>query len=156
MKTQKITLDIDEDEEITLGLIRLVKKVPHHELFFHLNMLNPFTFKRIADLHFQGNYYDYYYPRYEAFHHDSQICIHIIANKSSHSLQKKTSVELFQAEQDIHYLLDDFQDVEYLIQTSEPFGDFSVILLPENLMFQIQDFQLSPQERLYQLIQYYE
>lgn len=156
MKTQKFTLEIDEDDEITLGLVRLVKEVPDYELFFHLNELNPFKFTRISDLIFHGEYYDYHFPRFEAYHQDSKICIHFIKNLSTHSIQKKKSTELFNTEEDTRYLLGNFPDVDYLIKTSEPFGDFSVILLPENLMFQIQDFQLSPIEELYQLIQYYE
>ena len=156
MKTQKFTLEIEEDEEITLGLVRLVKQIPDYELFFHLNQLNQFQFKRIKDLVIRGQYYDYYYPRFEAFHHDSKICIHFIANRSDHSIQKKTSSELFITEEETRFLLRKFQDVDYLIKTSEPFGDFSVILHPQNLLFQIQDFQLSPNEELYDLIQYYD
>jgi hypothetical protein len=53
-------------------------------------------------------------------------------------------------------LLDHFQDVDYLIKTSETFDDFSLILLPENLVFKTQEFTLSSDEELYQLIQYYE
>lgn len=156
MKTQKFTLEIDEDDAIILGLVRLIKDVPDYELFHHLNVLNPFKFSRIADLIFRGKYYDYHFPRFEAFHHDTKICIHFIANQSSESFQKKITTELFNTEGDTKNLLDHFPDVNYLIKTSEPFVDFSVILLPENLVFQIQDFELSPIEELYQLIQYYE
>ena len=156
MKTQKFTLEIDEDDAITLGLVRLIKDVPDYELFHHLNVLNPFKFSRIADLIFSGKYYDYHFPRFEAFHPDTKICIHFIANQSSESFQKKITTELFNTEGDTKNLLDHFPDVNYLIKTSEPFVDFSVILLPENLVFQIQDFELSPIEELYQLIQYYE
>ncbi len=156
MKTQKFTLEIEEDEEITLGLVRLVKEIPDYEIFFHLNKLNQFQFKRIKDLIIRGQYFDYFYPRFETFHHDSKICIHVIANRSYCSIQKKTSSELFINEDETRFLLEKFQDVDYLIKTSEPFGDFSVILLPENLLFQIQNFQLSPKEELYQLIQYYD
>ena len=156
MKTQKFTLEIEEDDEITVGLVRLVKEVPNYEFFYHLNLLNPFKFTRISDLIFHGTYYDYLFPRFQAFHHDSQICMHFITNRSSQSILKKNPTELFNTEEDTKYLLDHFPDVNYLIKTSEPFVDFSVILLPENLMFQIQDFQLSPVEELHQLIQYYE
>lgn len=156
MKTQKLTLEIDADEEITLGLVRLAKQVPDYELFYHLNTLNTFQFKRVNDLVFHGTYYDYYYPKFEAFHHDSKICIHFIANKSDHSVLKKASTELFTNEGDTKFLLENYEDVDYIISTSEPFGDFSVILLPENLMFQIQDFHLCPSAELYHLIQYYE
>ena len=157
MKSQKILFDIeDDDEEITLGLVRLAKEVPPHELFYQLNALNPFKFSRIADVVYNGIYYDYYFPRFEGFHADSKVCIQFIANKSSQNVQKKVPTELFSAEQENKFLLDHFQDVDYLLKTSEPFADFSLILLPENLMFQIQSFPLSPIEELYQIIQYYE
>ena len=93
MKTQKFTLEIDEDDTITLGLVRLVKEVADYELFYHINELNDFKFKRISDLIFQGVYFDYHFARFEAFHHDSKICIHFIANKSDHSVLKKESTE---------------------------------------------------------------
>ena len=157
MKPQKILLDIeDNDEEIILGLVRLAKELPPHELFYQLNKLNSFKFSRIADLVYEGNYYDYFFPRFEGFHSDSKVCIQFIANKSTHNFQKKISAELFSAEQETKFLLDHFQDVDYLLKTSEVFDDFSLILLPENLMFQIQSFPLSPIEELYQIIQYYE
>lgn len=157
MKSPKILLDIDDDEEeINLGLIRLAKEVPSHELFYALNVINNFKFARIEDLVFNGEYYDYFFPRFRGYHTTSEVCIHFIANKSSHHILKKMPTELFSLENEINYLLPHFPDVDYLLKTSEPFGDFSVILLPENLLFQIQDFPLSPIEELYQIIQYYE
>ena len=98
----------------------------------------------------------HYYPKFEAFHHDSKICIHFIANKSDHSVLKKESTELFGNEEDTKFLLENYEDVDYIISTSEPFGDFSVILLPEKLFFPIQEFQLSADTELYQIIQYYQ
>lgn len=156
MKTQKFTLEIEKDDDIILGLARLAKEVPDFELFYHLNKLNDFKLNRITDLIYHGNYYDYYFPRFQGFHHETKICIQFIANHSSQSIQKKKSAELFNNEEDSMHLLENYQDVNYLIKTSEPFDDFSVILLPENLMFQIQEFELSSAEELYQLIQYYE
>ena len=76
--------------------------------------------------------------------------------READDIQKKKSTELFNNEEDTKYLLENFNDVDYLIKTSEPFDDFSVILLPENLVFQIQEYLLSSDEELYQLIQYYE
>lgn len=156
MKNQKILLDIEEEEEeIILGLVRLAKDVADYELFYQINTLNTFKFSRIADYVHQGKYYDYRFPRFQAFHTDSRICIHFIANKSAQNILKKVSTELFSAEEDIRYLLDGFQDVDYLIWTSEPFDDFSVILLPENMVFQIQNYPLSSNEELFHSIQYY-
>lgn len=157
MKKQKILLDIEEDEEeLTLGLVRLAKEVPDFELFFHLNSLNSFKFSRIADVVYKGSYKDYYFPRFQAFHTDTRICIHFIANKSAHFTQKKIAKELFSDDDENKYLLDHFQDVDYIIWTSEAFDDFSVILLPENLMFQVQSFPLCSTNELFSLIQYYD
>ena len=156
MKQQKFTLDLDEEDDLTIGLARLAKEIPDHELFYHINTLNPFKLKRIADLTFHGTYYDYFFAQFEGFHHDTKSCIRFIANKSSGSKRTSQITELFVTETETGYLLDNYRDVDYLITTSEPFADFSVILLPENLMFQIQNFQISPEEGLYQLIQYYE
>ena len=156
MKKQKILLDIEEEEEdITLGLVRLVKEIADYELFFHINALNSLNFSRITDFIQEKSFYNYYFPRFQAFHTESQICVQFISNKSAHFIQKKTSLELFAEEQETKYLLPNFQDVDYLLWTSEPFDDFSVILLPENLVFQIQSFPLSSNEELFQTIQYY-
>jgi len=48
------------------------------------------------------------------------------------------------------------KDVDYIIYAKDSFKDFSLILLPENIMFQIQDFSLQPNSELYKLINYYE
>lgn len=157
MKSQKLLLDIEyEDEEITLGLVRLAKQVPDFEFFYHVNTLNSFKFSRISDFSFQGSYFDYQFPRFQAFHCDSKVCIQFIANRSCQSIQKKFSNELFSSENETKYLLEQYEDVDYLIRTSEPFDDFSLILLPEHLTFKTQGFRLSPEEEFYQLIQYYE
>lgn len=157
MKTQKILLDIDDAEEaIKLGLVRLVKEVPDYELFYHINSLNSFKFTRISDFVLRGTYYDHYFSHYESFHSDSKICMHFIANKASHCVQKKVSGELFTGEEESRFLLSNSPDVDYVIKTSEPFDEFCLILHPENLMFKIQDFILSPSEELYQSILYYE
>lgn len=156
MKTQKLILDIDHDDDIKIGLVRLAKEVPDYELFYHLNALNPFVFRRISDLIYHGRFSDYSFPRFEAFHHSTQVCIRFISNRAVHVQHKLPPPELFTGEEDAGHLLRNSRDVDYLIATSEPFDDFSVILLPENLMFQIQDFHVSPDAELYQLIQYYE
>lgn len=157
MKTQKIPLDFNtESYDIKIGLVRLAKEVPDFELFYHINLLNTFKFTRISDFVLRGNYFDYSFSRFEAYHTDSKICLHFISNKSIASVQKKQTHELFSGEEESRHLLAASPDVDYVIKTSEPFDDFSVILHPENLMFKIQAFMLSSAEELYQSIQYYE
>lgn len=157
MEIQKLydTDDI-EFEDIAIGLVRLAKNVFDHEFFFKINQSNDLNFSRIDDLVFHGSYYDYYFPRFEAYHKFTKTCFTFISNKSTESKQKKIQTELFAEEENIKFLLNNQVDVEYILHSSEQFPDFSVILLPENLVFPIQDYTLSSDEELYQIIQYYE
>ncbi|UOU99786.1 IPExxxVDY family protein [Chryseobacterium daecheongense] len=157
MEIQKL-YDIDdiEFEDITIGLVRLVKNIPDHEFFYKINKNSDLTFSRIKDLVYHGYYYDYYFPRFEAYHKFTKTCFTFISNQSSESKQKKQQTELFSEEENIKFLLNNQVEVEYILHSSEQFPDFSVILLPENLVFPIQDYTLSSDEELYQIIQYYE
>ncbi|ASE62828.1 IPExxxVDY family protein [Chryseobacterium indologenes] len=157
MEIQKLyDLDDIEFEDIAIGLVRLAKDIPAHEFFFKINQINNLSFSRKKDLVFHGDYYDYFFPRFEAYHKFSKTCFTFISNKSSESKQKKVQTELFTGEENIKFLLNNQVDVEYILHSSEQFPDFSVILLPENLVFPIQDYTLSSEEELYQIIQYYE
>ena len=140
MEIQKLyDLDDIEFEDIAIGLVRLAKDIPAHEFFYKINQANNLTFSRKKDLVFHGGYYDYFFPRFEAYHKYSKTCFTFISNKSSESKQKKVQTELFTEEENIKFLLNNQVDVEYILHSSEQFPDFSVILLPENLVFPIQD-----------------
>lgn len=157
MEIQKLyDLDDIEFEDIAIGLVRLAKDIPAHEFFYKINQLNNLSFSRKKDLVFHGDYYDYFFPRFEAYHKFSKTCFTFISNKSSESKQKKVQTELFTEEENIKFLLNNQVEVQYILHSSEQFPDFSVILLPENLVFPIQDYTLSSEEELYQIIQYYE
>lgn len=156
MKSLKLFLDTEEEEDLTLGLIRLTKEIPDYELFFLINRINDAEFNRIKDITKIGTYYDYFHPRFEAYQKETKTCIQFIANKSVQSIQKQEVTELFVEEDHVNYLLPNHKDVDYLLKSSDSYADFSVILLPENLMFQTQEFKLSSYDELYQLIQYYE
>ncbi len=156
MKTLKILLDTEEEEQITVGLARTAKQLPDYELFFHLNTINSFCFQRISDVQICGEYYDYFFTRFQGYHKASKTCYEFISNKCSNSILKKESTELFADEEETKFLLDSFEDVDYIIKTSDQFDDFSLILLPENLMFQIQSYDVFQDSELFQIIQYYE
>ena len=157
MEIQKLyDFDEIEFEDITIGLVRLAKYLPDHEFFFKINAQEQLNFSRVKDLVLHGSYYDYYFPRFEAYHKTSKTCFTFISNRSSESKQKKIQTELFSGEENIKFLLNNQPDVEYILHSSEQFDDFSVISLPENLVFPIQDYILSSDEELYQIIQYYE
>ena len=158
MEIQKLyDLDDIEFEDIAIGLVRLAKNIPDHEFFYNVNQNNnDLKFLRKTDLVFHGAYYDYYFPRFEAYDKFTKTSFTFISNKSSESKQKKLQTELFAEEENIKFLLNNQVEVQYILHSSEQFHDFSVILLPENLVFPIQDYTLSSDEELYQIIQYYE
>ncbi len=157
MEVQKFILDDIEEDEITIGLLRFAKDLPSFEFFFNVNQINTFCFSRIDDLIVHGEYYDYHFEVFEGYSPDSKTCFRFIGNKStSESRQKKEITELFIEEQDIKYLINYQPDINYIIKTSDKIADFSLILLPENLAFAIQESIVDPEDELYQIIQYYE
>lgn len=156
MKNLKLFLDDEQEEDLSLGLIRLVKNIPDYEFFYHINSQNELKFKRIDDLIKSGMYNDYAHARFEAYHFETKTSFQVISNKSIIKHKKKEQQELFSDEEEINYLLPFHQDVDYIIKTSDNIGNFSLILPAENLMFPIQDFKLSSNDELYELIQYYE
>jgi len=157
LKIKKQYLKLEEDlTEINVGLIRLAKPIPEHELFFSINNINTFKFRRVEDILIKGEYFDHTFSRYQAYDRSSKNCYSFISNKSISSTQKKVQNLLFSDESNIKFLLNLHQDVDYILTNSDMFADFSLILLPENFVFQIQEFSLSSEDELYQLIQYYE
>lgn len=145
-----------ESDDITIALVRLTKHIPDHEFFFRLNQNNDFNFIRIDDLILHGSYYNHFFARFEGYHKSTKTKFTFISNRSSQSTQNKLPTELFSHEEIIKFLLNNQSEVEYILLSSEQFPDFSVILLPENLVFPVQEFNLSSEEELYQIIQYYE
>ena len=157
MEIQKLyDLDDIESDDITIGLVRLAKHIPDHEFFFTVNQKNGLNFRRTDDLVFEGAYYHYHFSRFETYDKFTKTCFTFISNRSFESRQKKTHTELFLQEDNIKFLLNNQAEVQYILHSSEQFPDFSVILLAENLAFPIQDYNLSSEEELYQIIQYYE
>lgn len=149
--SKKIFLELEEDEPINIGLIRQAKRLPDYEMFFEINKVNSFNFYRIDDI----KYKKFSFPKFETYHPENKTCFQIIANKSLPN-RKKTSNELFSQAEEIKFLMPKNRDVDFIIYAKDSFADFSLILLPNNILFQIQDFSLNPKTELYKLLQYYE
>lgn len=151
LKSKKIFLDFEDDEPINIGLLRLSKKLPDYEMFFKINRINFFKFSRTEDL----KYKKFSFSKYKTYHPETKTYYQVIANRSA-SIRKKTNNELFESAEEIKYLMPKNKDVDFIIYAKDNFPDFSLILLPENILFQMQYFSLAPQSELYKLIQYYE
>lgn len=157
MKNQKLFLEDEEDYAIELGLIRLAKDLPAHELFYHINAHNEgLNFHRKDDIHIAGSYFDYHHLLFQGYHFETKNCLRVLSNRSVTSTQKMAQNELFSDEEEVNYLLPMHREVDYIIKTSDNIADFSVILLPENTMFPIQPYTLFSDDPLYDLILYYE
>ncbi|MDO4225168.1 MAG: IPExxxVDY family protein [Bergeyella zoohelcum] len=154
---KKIRLILEDDEEnLAVGLVRLIQSMPDYEFFFHINKINNTEFRRVKDMEKRGVYYDYYHTCFEAYIKEAKANYLFISNKSIKSNRIKQIRELFVEEEEVNYLLPEYKDVDFILKISDGFDDFSLILSLENLAFSIQNFQLSSDEELYQLIQYYE
>lgn len=156
MKNQKLSLDDFFEDELSIGLVRVAIDIPEHELFFAINKKNGLSFKRQDDLFLKKEFFQYQHSRYQAYLRENETCFDFISNKSIQSIKLKEINELFVEEENINFLLPNLKDVDYILKSSDSYADFSVILLPEDLLFQIQEFKLNSQEELYQIIQYYE
>lgn len=156
MKKLPVLLEDDNDDDITIGLVMLTKQMADYEFFYIINQLNDTEFQRIDDLIKVGENYDYHHSRFKAYFANNKTCIQFISNQSTSSFQKKYPTELFSDECDTNWLLPEHKEVEYIIKTSDSFADFSVILFPENLTFSVHELKINSEDKLYQLLQYYE
>lgn len=149
--SKKIFLELEEDSPVTIGLIRQNKRLADYEMLFEINKANFFQFYRTEDL----KYKKFSFSKFESYHPETKTCYQIVANKSAPS-KRKTSNELFSQAEEIKFLMPKNKDVDFIIYAKDSFPDFSLILLPENIFFQIQNFLLNPKTELYKLLQYYE
>ena len=156
MEVQRIQLEDLDSDQITVGLLRLAANLPDYEFFFNLNRLNSFCFERKDDLIIQGDYFTYRFPVYEGYSKTQKVCYRLISNKSSESCQLKEITELFVDEAPVKALIPHFADSDFILFSTELSPDFSVILLPENLTFHLQHYELMPHEEHFHIIQYYE
>ena len=152
MKSNKFFLDFEE-EEILIGLIKLKQQIPHHELFFKVNQLNLFNFYRADDLSAEDSFRSYKFPKFETYDELTQAKFTIFANKSFLSEIKQTSPnELFQQGDEEKYFID--KEVDYIIFSKNGWEDFSNINFPQDWVDSVEEFQLSSEHELYQIIIY--
>jgi hypothetical protein len=156
LKNKKLFLDTVEEEAITVGLIKLAHHLPCHEVFFKINQLNFFQFCRMEDIMVENQNHLYHFPRFEAYDCGTQTSFVLIANMPDRVEKVQEHFELFDGADENKYLLSSVKDIDYIVTSQEECADFSVIQLPQDLIFEIQEYSINPNEDLYQLIHYYE
>lgn len=155
MKNKKLFLDLDEEECISVGLIRLKKKLPYHEFFFRINQQNTFQFCRKKDLLIEDFSGYYNFPIFEAYNKLAQTTYRIIANKSCGSQRKEKPIEeLFDLITEDKFFIN--ENIDFIIFSKEEGGDFSLMKIPEDWLQSMEFYTLSSEQELYQTILNYD
>lgn len=151
-----IHLDELDQEPMTVGLLSLVRRLQDDEFFFHINRLNTFQVERVNDLVYAGSYFVYHFPVFRGYCPERKTEYSFISNRSSEVLIQKPVTELFAEESNVKFLLNSYQEIEYLIKTSDSYPDLSLLLMPENTTFAIKEICVEATDELYTILNYYE
>lgn len=143
-----------EEENISVGLIKLRKDIPYQELFFKINQLNPFNFTRKKDLQIEDNFGKYDFPIYEAFNEMTRSHFVVLVNKPCAIYQQETDEKSLFDLIETKYLLK--PEITLIIFAKEIWEDFSVINTPTEWVQDLQEYSLSQKEELYHIILNYE
>lgn len=126
MKTEKLFLDIEEDRQVSVGIITLKEKLPYHELFFKINQINSYHFRREKDFRVENTAGFYDFPRFEAFDDDTQNRIIVIANQSHHFQKKETPIiDLFDLIEE-KFFID--EKIDFIVFTKDGEINFDLFL----------------------------
>lgn len=155
-ETQLLQLDEPEYEPLNIGLLSLIEPIPDYEFFFHLNRLNTFQMERKDDLVYKGSYFTYHFSVFKGYCKEKKTEYTFISNQSIRAVVEKPIEELFFEETNIKYLLSFVPKVQYIIKTSDLYPDFSLLLMPENLVSSITKEAIDGSHDLYNLLHYYE
>ncbi|RQP08425.1 MAG: IPExxxVDY family protein [Chryseobacterium sp.] len=156
LKAKTFLLEDDDDEPMLIGLIRLVRKLPLHEIFFELNKHNPFVFRRAKDFITTSFAGETAHAVFKAYDESSDTDFTMISNLSFETSLSAPADNLFGSYTVVSHILRAHHDVDFLLIVKDSIPDFSLILLPDNLCFQIQPYRLDPDLELYKQILYYE
>lgn len=150
MKNNKFVLDFEE-EDVLVGILRLKQILPYHELFFKVNKLNPFHFSRKKDLKVEGFSGFYNFPIFETFDTVTQTKLRVIANQSYSFERKEKPIEgLFDLIEEDKFFIN--QNVDFILFSNENCADFSAINFPIEYFYQLEEYSLSSEDELYQII----
>lgn len=152
MKTKKIILDFEEEEQVSVGVISLKNPLYYHEFFFKINQLNTYNFCRGKDLCVEdyAGYYDF--VKFETYDEYNQNHIVIFANQSHHyQMKQKDMLGLFDLI-DTKFFID--EKIDFIVFSKSGEMDFS-LLLPEDA-YPMTIMDLMPNDELTSVILNYD
>lgn len=154
MKNKKLILDLEEEDCISVGLVRLSKDIPHHELFFKINQQNQFYFSRKKDLLIEDFSGYYKFPIFEAFDESLKNTFIMMANQPINFERKegKSIESLFELVEEKCFINN---NINFIIFSKEGNDDFSTINFPKEWV-EVENYSINYEEELYQIILNYD
>lgn len=153
MKNKKLFLDWEEEETITIGLIKLAQRLPHHEIFFKINQLNRFKFRRVDDFVLNRNCQNYFFPKFECYDCASQNRWVMIANQSLKFEKKSSSLELFDLHEEYEFLFYSKKDFDFVVTSQDGNMNISNIQFPKGMLVEFITKDLEENDELFSYIQ---
>lgn len=151
-KNKKIFLDFDDEEPLKIGLIQLAKNIKVSEFFFKINNINNSPFVRVNDFTITKKKQQFSFQQFKNDFNNTGYPYHIISNKSFEQKIKENRDSLFDESYAVQYLIENQRNIDFIIKTNDIYPDFSLILYPENSIFQIQEIEITTQSILYQYL----
>lgn len=161
-----LTLSLEEETESAqedLWLLSLARNLEDYEFFYALNVLTDFRYSRKDDLILEEGSRKFYHSVYEGFSQSHQMRVQFFSNEAFYEegkerIKPKKSKNMA-SEEAVHLphrFIPDYPEVQFIVRIKEGDGDFSLLLLPEKLIFSPKPITVEEQSVLYQTIAYYE
>jgi len=151
-KIKKISLDFDDDP-ITLQLISIKKSISHHKFFFEINKRNKFKFERAKNLVIYDNSIEYEFLYMKSYDIEGNNICSVIANKSFENCNN-TSIDAFsEHNSNEFYLLNKQKNIDFIMKIHDSSLEFSVHLLPNEMLSFVKENHVKPKDLIYQYIQ---
>lgn len=160
------TLSLDGETEAVcqdLWLLSLARNLEDYEFFYALNVLTDFEYCRENDLVLEEGQKKFYHSVYKGFSLSKQITVQFFSNQaffeeSEEKAKTKKSVTSKSkgARHTPHRFIPDYPEVQFIVRMQEGGDDFSLLLLPEKLIFSPKKITVEEDSALYQTIAYYE
>lgn len=146
----------DASAPITLGLLRLVQPIEEVPFFYHVNSHAPYHFQRTDDLEVSTPHFKSVFSVYEGYDPLLQSKVRLIKNACNSICQTQAYTELFHEDTGIKFILNEYPEAEYIVYFPDADGDFSVFLLPRDICFALQEYNLPEEHPLHDILAYYE
>jgi len=154
-RIKKISLDFD-NEPIRLQLVSIKENLSLHKFFFEMNKQNKFKCKRIKNFIVHDNSIEHEFLYMKSYDEEENSICSFIANKSfkNSSNLDNISVDIFgKYDHNEYYLFNAHKNIDFIMKIHDSYIEFSLHLLPKNLVSFVEETLVKPKDLVYQYIQ---